>query len=196
MNDMDKGYSRFFERNPMPEQEARKLFAHMQLIRFAKGEHVIRQGDFKSNLYVIDRGIWSGFEKRSDGQDVTLWFAFSGEPVFNVWSYVMGKQSPIDVISETDSKAWVIAKPKLEQLIHENTDILDCVMKIILGQLAHYENRLLQMSKPANASERYLWLAEWHPELLQEVPLSRIASFLGVTVQSLSRIRRNIFLRK
>ncbi len=193
---MDKGYSRFFQRNPMPEQEARKLFAHMQLVRFSKGDYVIRQGDSNSNLYVIDRGIWSGFEKRSDSQDVTLWFAFSGEPVFNVWSYVLSELSPIDVISETDSTAWVIGKSDLDKLIHENMDILDCFLKIILGQLAHYENRLLQMSKPANASERYLWLAEWHPELLQEVPLSRIASFLGVTVQSLSRIRRNIFLKK
>lgn len=193
---MDKGYSRFFQRNPMPEQEARKLFAHMQLVRFSKGDYVIRQGDSNSNLYVIDRGIWSGFEKKSDSQDVTLWFAFSGEPVFNVWSYVLSELSPIDVISETDSTAWVIGKSDLDKLIHENMDILDCFLKIILGQLAHYENRLLQMSKPANASERYLWLAEWHPELLQEVPLSRIASFLGVTVQSLSRIRRNIFLKK
>lgn len=192
---MDKGYCRFFQRNPMPEQEARKLFAHMQLVRFSKGDYVIRQGDSNSSLYVIDRGIWSGFEKRSDSQDVTLWFAFSGEPVFNVWSYVLSELSPIDVISETDSTAWVIRKSDLDKLIYENTDILDCFLKIILGQLAHYENRLLQMSKPANASERYLWLAEWHPELLQEVPLSRIASFLGVTVQSLSRIRRNIFLR-
>lgn len=190
---MDKGYDRVFQQNPMPEQEARKLFAHMRLVSFAKGDYVMRQGEYNSDLYVIDRGIWSGVEKRIDNADITLWFAFSGEAVFNVWSYVMDKLSPINIISETESTAWVIGKSELEQLTRDDADIRDCFQKIILGHLAYYENRLLHMSKPSNSSERYLWLTEWHPELLREVPLSRIASFLGVTIQSLSRIRKNIF---
>lgn len=191
-----EGYDLFYKRNPMPEAQAEMLFAHMRPRHFAKGEYVIKRGDFDSRLYIIDKGIWSGFEKRTEGQDITLWFAFAGEPVFNVWSFVLGKESQIDIISETDSTALMITKPELERLMHENAEIMDCVHKIMLGQLAHYENRLLQMSKPANASERYLWLAKWHPDLLRSIPLSRIASFLGVTCQSLSRIRKMVFLNK
>lgn len=193
---MDKGYNRFFQRNPMPEAQARQLFAHMQLVNFSKGDYIIRQGELHTNFYCIDRGIWSGFERLGDNTDVTLWFAFSGEPVLSVWSYVMNQPSPINIYAETNSTAWVIDKESLERAIHENEEISDCVQKIMLGQLAYYEDRLLQMSKPANTSQRYLWLTQWHPELLQEVPLSRIASFLGVTIQSLSRIRRTIFSKK
>lgn len=195
MDYMDKGYYRFFQRNPMPEDEANKLFSHMKLVKFSKGDFIVNAGESNTNLYIIERGIWSGFECREEGHDVTLWFAFSGEPVINVWSYALGKKSPINIISETDSTAWMIPKCRLMELVHENPDILDCAMKIILCHMAHYENRLLQMSHPADATERYLWLSEWQPELLQEVPLSRIASFLGITMQSLSRIRRNIFMK-
>lgn len=193
---MDKGYRRFFERNPMPEDEARKLFASMQLRTIDKGEYIVKQGDYNSDFYIIDKGIFSGFQKNQLGAEVTLWFAFSGEPIINVWCHAMNRFSPINIISETKSTVWVIDKHTLDRLILENPDISLCMHKILLGQLAYYENRLLEMSKPSNATERYKWIMEWHPELLREVTISRIASFLGITVQSLSRIRHDMFLKK
>lgn len=110
----------------------------------------------------------------------------------NIRNFVMDRPSPNDIISGTDSTAWVIDKKMLERLTKENSDIAICVQKILLGHLAYYENRLLQMSTPSNASDRYSWVAEWHPGLLREVPVKRIASFLGVTVQYMSRIRRQL----
>ena len=190
---MDNGYARFFQRNPMTEDESRKLFEYMQFSKFSRGEVIVESGGFNSNFYVIDRGIWSGGQFNKDNVNITLWFAFSGECVFNVWNFVMGLKSPISIISETDSTAYYIEKEQLEKLISDNKSIEICFRKIILGHLAWYENRLLEMSEPENAGERYLWISKWHPELLQEVSMTRIASFLGITIQSLSRIRREIY---
>ena len=190
---MDKGYARFFQRNPMPENEARKLFRHMRLKSFSRGEFIVKRGEFNSDFHVLDRGIWSAVQHEVDYADITLWFAFSGECVFNVWSFVMGKPSPIDIISETDSTAFVIDKDSLEEILSSEPDVAACLHKIILGHLAFYENRLLEMSRPSRATDKYKWISEWHPELLREVPVGRIASFLGITIQSLSRIRRHMF---
>lgn len=54
MTIMENGYTRFFQRNPMPEVESRKLFKHMKLVGFKRCNTIVRQGDFDSNFYVID----------------------------------------------------------------------------------------------------------------------------------------------
>lgn len=87
-----------------------------------------------------------------------------------------------------DSVLYVLKRKKLQELFLEDLHIANWGRRYAEMELLETEQRLISMLS-AIASERYRQLVEMDPELLQRLPLGSIASYLGITQTSLSRIR-------
>ena len=155
-----------------------------------KKEVIVHEGSKNGNLYLIKQGIWRAHYLK-DGVDTTIWFAGAGEAAFSVWGYVENTASHITIEVMCDSIAYCIPGSTLNNLYASSLGLANLGRQLMERQLLSLENWLISAGSP-KAKERYLTLIKEHPELLQNVPLKHIASYLWITPQSLSRIRREM----
>ena len=121
-----------------------------------------------------------------------LMVATPGDAAFSSWGYVDDKPSQVNIESVNDSTAYCISKTKLEALFAHSIEMANFGRKIFEREILSVDASTLAYRTPPTAKERYLTLMEENPELLQDVPLKYLASYLYITPQSLSRIRAGL----
>ena len=181
----------FCNKYKLPESTLHELLTHMEEVHFGKGELVISEGERNSNFYLLKKGIWRAYYL-TDGAENSLWFAVPGDTAFSSWGYVDGEMSLINIESVNESMAYCISKPELEVLFSQSIDMANFGRKIFEREILSVDSSTVAYGTPSTAKERYMMLLEENPELLQDVPLKYVASYLYITPQSLSRIRAGL----
>jgi len=182
------------EKYGLSASESEQLLAQMERLTYRKGEHIVREGERNSSLYLVPQGIWRGHYLR-DGVDISLWFASEGDTLFSSWSYVADRPSLTSIEAMSDSTVFRISKQKMETFFASSIAFANIGRIIFERQFLDMENWMIN-GGAAQAKQRYLALLEQNPELLQHVPLKHIASYLMITPQSLSRIRAELSRKK
>ncbi len=167
------------------------LIANMTDVEFRKGDVVIECGDMDDSIYIIKTGIWRSCIDR-DGSELTLWFSGDNSFVVDVWCYQRHEPSRIRIVSETDSWAYRIGKAEVERLCAGSLVIANTIRRIFEYHAATYEESNMNLLECQTGEERYLTLLREAPELFLRIPLNKLASYLRLTPQSLSRIRASI----
>ena len=148
---------------------------------------LLEAGETARNLYFIRQGcirLWFN----QDGKDVTLQFFFEGQGVASIESFLQGTPSPFSVETIEPTTAWVCERTDLLRLAENFTELKDEFNTLIVNRLINYTHLFLSRIKDT-PQERYENLLREHPEIIQRVPQHYIASFLGITPVSLSRIK-------
>jgi len=160
------------------------LLSKMDLVRFDNREIVLDHTHTKSTYYLISKGIWRAY-KFIDGDEITLWFERYGDIMYS-------EITPAYYIESIGiSEAYCMDKEELDALClasHEIANLIRLLIEAFYFEITHISVELSHQL----AKERYLSILERDPELFQLVPQKYIASFLGLTPQSLSRLRRKI----
>ena len=182
------------EKYGLSASESEQLLAQMERLTYRKGEHIVREGERNSSLYLVAQGIWRGHYLR-DGVDISLWFASEGDTLFSSWSYVADRPSLTSIEAMSDSTVFRISKQKMETFFASSIAFANIGRVIFERQFLDMENWMIN-GGAAQAKQRYLALLEQNPQLLQHVPLKHIASYLMITPQSLSRIRAELSRKK
>ncbi len=191
---MDAFVQKFCEKYSLPITASLQLLAKMEKLHFRKGDFLVQEGERNSNFYIISKGIWRG-HYLNDGVDVSVWFASEGEAIFSSWGYIENTPSLVSIEAMCDSELYGISKAKLESFYASSAELANFGRRLFEQQFLGLENWIISGGSP-RAKERYLTLLEENPELLQNVPLKHIASYLWITPQSLSRIRAGLGKKK
>lgn len=182
---------KFCKKYKLPEKSLFELLSHMTEVHFPKGTLILKEGERNSNFYLLKKGIWRAYYLR-DGTETSIWFVGPGDAAFSSWGYVAEEASLINIESVNDSIAYSITKVELEALYSQSIDMANFGRKIFEREILNVDYTSVAYGAPPTAKERYLALMEESPELLQDVPLKYLASFLFITPQSLSRIRAGL----
>lgn len=164
---------------------------HLKPVKIDKDQHIIEKGGFNDNFYIINKGILRAYVPRGESEQ-TLWFGYPGQAVFDVWCYNNCSVSPISIEAVIPSLLYCISKNELETLCSESLCISNLVRKIFIGHATESEESFMSLFECDGGMERYLSILKRHPELLQNVPLKKLASYIHLAPQSLSRIRSQI----
>lgn len=191
---METMIKKFCQRYKLPEESLRELLSHMTEYHFGKGDTIVKEGERNTNFYILKKGIWRSYYMM-DGTESSLWFAGTGEIAFSSWGYVNNEVSLVNIESVNESTAYCIAKPALEELFNQSIELANFGRKVFEQEVLLIDGYTVAYGTPS-AKERYLTLMEENPELLQDVPLKHLASYLYITPQSLSRIRAGLKRRK
>lgn len=149
---------------------------------------LLREGEVSKKAYFIREGclrLWFN----NNGKDVTLQFFFENEAVSSVESFRLGKPSLFTLESIEPSTVLVITRKNYEIFEKEVPGYKDYMLEILFQRVAHYSQLFLSRIRDS-PQKRYLDLLKTHPRIIQRVPQQYIASYLGITAVSLSRIRR------
>lgn len=177
----------FCKKYNFSKEEAQLLFNQMERLEFKKKRKIIAEGNYNSNLYLIEKGILQ-VHSLMKGVETTHWFESDGNVFFSVSSYIGNKPSLLTFEALTDVSVFCITREKLNELFCSSISWSNMGRRFIEQNWLQLEKELFDWDKPT-AKERYLSLLNTTPELFKHVPLQLIASYLRITPQSLSRIR-------
>lgn len=150
--------------------------------------HLLHQAGMVCNsFFILKEGI-SRVYYYKDGKDITCWFSFQDEVFTAIDSFFQQKKSKYNIELLEDSIVWSVCRTNMELLL-EKHPAFERIMRLFF-QVAYVElvERMDSMQFHS-AIERYELLLEKKPSVLQSVPLGHVASFLGMTQETLSRVR-------
>jgi len=159
----------------------------MQEISLPKGHLLIQTGKPELNLYFVKQGIIRAYTYKKATQ-VTFWFGSEGDTAISIKTYINGEASYENIDLLEDSVLYKIDTRELYALYNNDIHIANWGRKFAEQEFLKTEQRLISMQF-LTATERYNELMNHNPQLLQRVPLGCIASYLGISQVSLSRIR-------
>ncbi|PWJ43211.1 Crp/Fnr family transcriptional regulator [Sediminitomix flava] len=153
-----------------------------------KGELLIRKEEVHHSVYFIKKGAVRSYYINEDGKDITHWFGFEGDIVASLGNFIGGKPSLENVELIEDTVLLKIDQSKLLELYSTNLEFANFGRRLAENALLEMEEQIL-LSQVLDAKTRYLSLIDKFPQILQRVKLGHIASYLGITQVTLSRIR-------
>lgn len=174
----------------IPEAARKKLKENITEIRLPKGHLLLRADKVETSVYFIKRGIARAFTFQNDNE-ITFWLGKEGETIISMRSYVENKKGyeNIELLEECD--LYELKTTNLQTLFDNDIHIANWGRKFAEKELVKTEERLISRQFQT-ASKRYKQLLTNTPDLLQRIQLCHIASYLGITQVSLSRIRAEI----
>lgn len=175
---------------PLPEPSGILLKKHIRECSFPKGHLIIRAATIARKIYFIKKGIVRAYA-HTDDNEITFWFGREGETVISMKSYVEQQEGYEDIVLLEDCDLYELDAATLQRLFVQDIHIANWGRRFAELELVKTEQRLISRQFK-NATDRYKALLEDSPDLLRRVPLGHIASFLGITQVSLSRIRADI----
>lgn len=156
-------------------------------VKIKKNQNLQSIGQTCKTIYFVHQGVARTYYFK-DGKEVTEYFAFENDLIIRAESLFTGKPSHKAIRSISDTTFVAIPAHPLFALFDKHRDIERLFRKIVERSYVETINRLESLQFHS-AEERYLSLIEKSPEVVREIPLKHIASYLGITQVSLSRIR-------
>lgn len=155
---------------------------------FKKGSIIQHSGEYKMKTYIVREGLLRVYLIDDHGKEHIYMFAPEG---WSVWDpeLAIGKQtSQLFIEAVEDSKLEIVYNPTLD-LPNMSYEEIDRVIQQMTKRLAVLQRRILSnMSLPA--INRYLEFVETYPSIVNRVPQHHIASYIGVTPEALSKVKR------
>ncbi len=182
---IDQILDRIYE---IPDSSKNKLKNSFLLVTLSKGHMLMEANKIEKNIFFIKKGVVRAFAPLEE-QDITFWFGEEGDPVLSMKSYVVGKKGYENIELLENCDLYKIEIEVLNDLYHQDIHIANWGRKLAEQELLKIESRIVS-SELKSAKERYDDLLISSVGLINRVPLKYIASYLGITQVSLSRIRK------
>lgn len=175
---------------PFSEDELLAVAPYFHKIFLNRGTDLLREGALCNSIYLVESGSLRSFYNKEDGSDVNLHFVFEGEYTTSFMAYLNREPSQLTIQAMEDTVVWQLnlrdyPRPK-DSNNPFSTYIRRLAIRLLISTEEHYN--MLMMNNPV---ERYQYILKNKPFLLQKVSLGHLASYLGITRETLSRIRNN-----
>jgi len=160
-------------------------------VDFQPGEIVLKVGKVASEFYIIETGLFRSFLHDYDGNETTTGFYCANSIVIESFSLFQRIPSKENFQAVTGVVAWKIKYETFQQLLGTIEGVREWGRAWATNELFLLKQHTIDVLT-MSATERYLKLVKERPQVISQSPLKYIASYLGVTDTSLSRIRKEI----
>lgn len=155
--------------------------------KYKKGTHLINIGQSNHKLYFVLEGSLKAYYL-NDGKRISDWFAFKNEFITSSSSYFTDTPSLHDIETIEDAIILETNKEDVETLCSEHHDFEHLFRVVLSKVIVQYRHRMFSLQFKT-VKQPYQSLLQQYPKIELTVPLGDIASFLGITQETLSRIR-------
>lgn len=176
------------------EEDLKLIFEKHEKFHFKKGEFFLKENEVSNEYFVLESGVARSFVYDIDSNDITINFFTESEIIIEASSIFQRIPSIENIQAETDCVVWKIDYEDFQELFLTIPALAEWGRAWMSYQLFYLKNRSVEMITKS-ATQRYLDLIETKSDVLKFSPLKNIASYLGITDTSLSRIRKEIVKR-
>lgn len=153
-----------------------------------KNDHFLKQGQLLTSYFVVNKGVFRAYIYRND-KEINVWFGQEKQIFGAIMPMYAGKPSPENIQFLEDAEIYAVAVTDLEDSYKLYPELNLLGRKIAEELCVVLEDRITSLLTE-NAQERYHSLIKEHPNLINRINLGYIASYVGVTQETLSRIRK------
>ncbi|SEC41098.1 cAMP-binding domain of CRP or a regulatory subunit of cAMP-dependent protein kinases [Tenacibaculum sp. MAR_2009_124] len=172
---------------PLTFECQQEFIKHSEVKMFKKGDVVVREGQYSQKAYLLIKGCARAYYLK-DGKDISDWFTFEHQFMASISSFFSDDPSPHYIEFMEDATVLEFSKDTVKKLSDNYHEFERFIHKIVTETMLGLCERLhtIQFVK---AEDRYNQLLNIYPKITQRIPLTHIASYLGITLETLSRIR-------
>jgi CRP-like cAMP-binding protein len=173
--------------HPLSNEAQNALQECFEKITLSKNEYLLTEGKLCRHLYFLESGALRGFYNL-DEKEITHWFGFENDFVTSFHSFITQETAVENIQLLEGCILWAISKEKLTALFDQYHEIERLVRIIQEKYYIRLEERYVN-AQFKTAAERYHDLLQQSPHIVERVSLGHIASYLGISQETLSRIR-------
>jgi CRP-like cAMP-binding protein len=175
------------------DAEIEDIWANAQIVKFRKKDLLLEEKQINRHLYMMREGVVRSYVTDKDGKDYTKSF-YCGKyqdfaSSFSSFMFQEPSKYFLEAVTDTEVLAWhhTYIFDKLMNDFRFHRFFRHCTDKLYI----RFEEKEIRMLR-TTPEERYILFKNEHPDLINTVPLHYIASFLGITAETLSRIRKRV----
>lgn len=173
------------------EKDVEELEASFTRRKILKGHHLIKVGEFCKEIFFIKSGRLRVYYLDEKGNEVTCFFFEENQFVSSYTSFLTNAPTKENIQAIADCEVFTISRDRLDK-VSIQIPTLHIFRRIMAENLFIAMERRISMLQSQTAQERYEKTIKETPELILNIPLQYTASFLGITPQHLSRLRKEL----
>ena len=171
------------------EDELELISSFFEFTELKKKDILLNEGEICQTIFLVESGVLRNYCNHN-GTTINLSFTLENQFTTNLEAYINREPSKMIIDALQNSGVWVINSKLISRhyksIPSVSAFIRRLAIRILLASEEHHN--MLRLNSPA---DRYQFIQEKKPELLQKVSLTQLASYLGITRETLSRIRNN-----
>jgi CRP-like cAMP-binding protein len=171
------------------EQEACKQYFKVKKLR--KRQFLLQEGEVCKYVAFVNKGALRRYTVSEKGEEHILQFAFEGWSIADLYSFITGEPSTSYIDALEDCEVLLMSKQNQEELMNVIPKMQRYFFLNIQNAYVALQRRMTAAIS-LTADEKYLDLVKTYPHIVQRVPQHMIASYLGISPETLSRLRKQL----
>ena len=159
--------------------------------KIRKNQYLLQEGDVAKYAAFVEKGALRAYSVGDRGTEHIIQFAFEGWTISDMYSFLTGEAATYNIDALEDSELVLISKAAQDEILKQIPAYEVYTRLQVTGAYMAMQKRLTSMLSQT-LEERYINLTKLYPSLMQRVPQRMIASYMGLTPETLSRVRRKI----
>ncbi len=178
----------------LSEQDVVLLKTFFVQKKLEKKQFLLREGEICNYFAFVSRGILKSFMTDEKGQDRISLFAFEGWWISDFNSFINREKALLNIDAIENSELLLISFENYERLTLK-IPVMDRYFRILYQNSLVTKDRRLMISNKSTAEEKYLSLVQTNPEIAKKISHTLIASYLGLSPETISRIRKKLLFQ-
>jgi CRP-like cAMP-binding protein len=188
-------FQNFNKKVQLTKEEETQIKNYLTLRKLRRKQYLLQEGDVCKHVAFIENGILRAYSVDNNGDEHIIQFALEGWAISDLYSFLTGEPATYNIDALEDSELILINKAANEELLQKMPKYETFTRLNITGAYIAMQRRLTSIIS-ASLEERYAAFTSLYPNIVQRVPQHMIASYMGLTPETLSRIRRRISSNK
>ncbi|CAM3581462.1 Crp/Fnr family transcriptional regulator [Zobellia roscoffensis] len=191
MISQDHFLNNIFTPSNFSDEELATIIPKFKKVTFSKNDFILEEGKTENHYWFIESGFARSYVVNTEGKDITTNFYAVGDIVIDWTSFFLRNPTRENIQALTDCVCWQLDFDTFQELFHSIRSFREQGRTTLVNSYFALKKQSVAMIAD-QASERYLKLLREKPHIIQNISLKHIATYLGVTDTSLSRIRKEI----
>lgn len=191
----DRYFQCFNDKIPLTEEEQEFIKQYLTVKKIRKRQYFLQEGDICKCAAFVEKGALRSYKVNEDGTEHIIQFALEGQFISDVYSFITSEPSIYNIDAIEDSELVLITKSASDELHKRSSKYLEYIFHVISEVYIGLERRLTSTIS-LSLEERYIDLTTHYPDIIQRVPQHMVASYMGLTPETLSRVRKRISIHK
>lgn len=188
-------FQHFNKKVPLTSGEQEFITNYLTVKKIRKRQYLLQEGDPCKIVAFVEKGALRLYRVNEDGSESIVAFALEGNFITDLYSYFTNEPSLYNIDAIEDSELVIITKSASDELRKQSPKYQEFIFRETSESYIQLERRITSTIS-LGLEERYKELITLYPDIIQRVPQHMVASYMGLTAETLSRVRKRISTNK
>ncbi|RYY45484.1 MAG: Crp/Fnr family transcriptional regulator [Chitinophagaceae bacterium] len=187
----DLFFQHFNNKVPLTQEEEAVIRSFLSPKKLRKKQYLLQEGDVCKSIAFVEKGVLKAYSVDEKGAERIIQFGIEGWIISDLYSFLTGEPAVYNIDAIEDSELLLISKQSHDELLKCSPKYETFTRLNITGAYLAMQQRLTSIIS-APLEERYAKFTDRYPDIVQRVPQHMIASYMGLTPETLSRVRQKM----